>query len=591
MAVVYKAQDEALKREVAVKVLHAHLLAEPESKTRLEREAQAVAKLHHDNIVQIFDYSGIDSAASYIVTEFIDGQTLKQFMANRKPPPPEVAALIALEIASALVHAHSLGIIHRDVKPDNVMVRKDGILKLMDFGVAQIMDLERMTVTGQLLGSPAYMAPEILEGKPLDVRTDVFSVGIMLYQLATGALPFSGRNPHEVLKRIAEGKFADPRTLNRLISDRLAKIIAKALARKPEERYPTVAALLDDLQDFVGDAGLMSTREELRGFFSDPNGYTIAVVPRMVEALVKSGKREREARRTARALALWNRALAMDPTNRDVMGELRRLEARQHVQRGGIIAAALVVLGVGGMMIFKHASVLPPAPGPGAATAGPVAARPGSPPSTPGTKAPVAAPRPAGPSAPTTAAPAVKVAAARLPGTRARKVEKKTIILTPWPRRMDLQVDGEARPTIGPTTNTLELDWTRTHTLVFSSVCCSPKTVLIGPDQEDVLESTPKGDRLRVVLQGRPAILKVNADPPAKGTVYVREVDRGEDEQGKPVQISGLLGEDILISFVGDRDMLKQLELTIDIEGRDPTNHTVEIRAGDKKTEIVKLGN
>jgi tRNA A-37 threonylcarbamoyl transferase component Bud32 len=591
MAVVYKAQDEALKREVAVKVLHAHLLAEPESKTRLEREAQAVAKLHHDNIVQIFDYSGIDSAASYIVTEFIDGQTLKQFMANRKPPPPEVAALIALEIASALVHAHSLGIIHRDVKPDNVMVRKDGILKLMDFGVAQIMDLERMTVTGQLLGSPAYMAPEILEGKPLDVRTDVFSVGIMLYQLATGALPFSGRNPHEVLKRIAEGKFADPRTLNRLISDRLAKIIARALARKPEERYPTVAALLDDLSGFVGDAGLTSTREELRGFFSDPGGYTTAVVPRMVEALVKSGKREREARRTARALELWNRALAMDPTNRDVMGELRRLEARQHVQRGGIIAATLVVLGAGGMMIFKHASVLPPAPAPGVATAGPVAARPASPPAKPGTKAPAAAPTPAGPSAPSTAAPAVKVAAARLPGARARKAEKKTIILTPWPRRMDLKVDGEPRPTIGPTTNTLELDWTRTHTLDFSSVCCSPKTVLIGPDQEDVLESTPKGDRLRVVLQGRPAMLKVSADPPAKGTVYVREVDRGEDEQGKPVAISGLLGEDILISFVGDRDMLKQLELTIDIAGRDPTNHTVEIRAGDKKTVPVKLGD
>ena len=176
-------------------MLHAHLLAEPESKTRLEREAQAVAKLHHDNIVQIFDYSGIDSAASYIVTEFIDGQTLKQFMANRKPPPPEVAALIAIEIGSALAHAHSLGIIHRDVKPDNVMVRKDGILKLMDFGVAQIMDLERMTVTGQLLGSPAYMAPEILEGKPLDVRTDVFSVGIMLYQLATGRPAVFGPQP------------------------------------------------------------------------------------------------------------------------------------------------------------------------------------------------------------------------------------------------------------------------------------------------------------------------------------------------------------------------------------------------------------
>src|SRR5262245_14271680 len=188
MAVVYRAQDSTLKREVAIKVLHPHLLAEGESKQRLEREAQAVAKLQHDNILQIFDYSGGDSPSSFIVTEFIDGQTLKQFLANRKAPLPEVAALIVVEVGNALEHAHSLGIIHRDLKPENVMVRKDGFLKLMDFGVAQVLDLERMTVTGQLLGSPAYMAPEIFEGKPLDFRTDVFSLGVILYQMATGEL-------------------------------------------------------------------------------------------------------------------------------------------------------------------------------------------------------------------------------------------------------------------------------------------------------------------------------------------------------------------------------------------------------------------
>jgi hypothetical protein len=586
MAVVYRAHDESLKREVAVKVLHAHLLAETDSKTRLEREAQAVAKLHHDNIVQIFDYSGIDSAASYIVTEFIDGQTLKQFMANRKPPPPEVAAMIAIEIASALVHAHSLGIIHRDVKPDNVMVRKDGILKLMDFGVAQIMDLERMTVTGQLLGSPAYMAPEILEGKPLDVRTDVFSVGIMLYQLATGALPFSGRNPHEVLKRIAEGKFADPRTLNRLISDRLARIIARALAKKPEERYPTVAALMDDMSAFVGDAGLSSIREELQGFFQDPIGYTGTVVPRMVGALVKSGKREREARRTARALELWNRALAMDPTNRDVMGELRRLEARQHVQRGGIIAAAVLVLGLGAMVMYKRASVVSP---PGEPPSGPVAVRTGPPAAKAPSVTPAAGAQPGQP-APVAAASAPRqVAAARPPAARPRKAEKKTIILTPWPQNMNLTLDGEVRPVIGPGTDKVELEWNRTHTLEFSSPCCIPRTELIGPEQEERLEGNPP--RLRVVLQGKPAYLKVTTEPAAKGTVMIKEVDRGEDEQGKPVGISGLLGENIHISFAGDRDMRKRLELTIDIEGRDPTNHTVEIRAGEKLTEPVKLGD
>src|SRR3954451_1976523 len=163
MAVVYRAQDETLKREVAIKLLHHHLASEPESKARLEREAQAVAKLRHENILEIFDYSGTESASSYIVTEFIDGQTLKQFLAKHAIGYPEVAAMIAVEIAGALAHAHAFGIIHRDVKPENVMIRKDGLLKLMDFGIAQVVDLERMTVTGQLLGSPAYMAPEIVE--------------------------------------------------------------------------------------------------------------------------------------------------------------------------------------------------------------------------------------------------------------------------------------------------------------------------------------------------------------------------------------------------------------------------------------------
>ena len=120
--------------------------------------------------------------------------------------------MIAAEIGGALAHAHSVGIIHRDVKPENVMIRKDGVLKLMDFGIAQVVDLQRMTVTGQLLGSPAYMAPELIEGKPLDFRTDVFSVGIILYQMATGTLPFAGKNPHEVLRRIGEGRFPDPRS-------------------------------------------------------------------------------------------------------------------------------------------------------------------------------------------------------------------------------------------------------------------------------------------------------------------------------------------------------------------------------------------
>src|SRR5580765_1052179 len=326
MAIVYRAQDETLKRVVAIKVLHQHLAAEPESKARLEREAQAVAKLRHDNILEIFDYSGLDSQSSYIVTEFIDGQTLKQFLSAHTLRYPEVAALIAVEVCGALAHAHSVGVLHRDVKPENVMVRKDGLLKLMDFGIAQVLDLQRMTVTGQLLGSPAYMAPEIVEGKPLDFRTDVFSVGIMLYLLATGSLPFSGKNPHEVLRRITEGKFPDPRLVGRGVDQALSRIITRALARRPEDRYPAVRLLADDLRAYLEDAGLGDIRGELRAFFGDPKGYEAALPKRLAAALTAAATRHLAARRSAKALEIWNRVLAFDPNNAVVATALRRLE-------------------------------------------------------------------------------------------------------------------------------------------------------------------------------------------------------------------------------------------------------------------------
>src|SRR5215470_5123672 len=315
MAVVYRAQDETLKREVAIKVLHQHLAAEPESKARLEREAQAVAKLRHENILEIFDYSGLDSQSSYIVTEFIDGQTLKQFLTARSLKFPEVAAMVAVEVCGALAHAHSVGVLHRDVKPENVMVRKDGLLKLMDFGIAQVLDLERMTVTGQLLGSPAYMAPEIVEGKQLDFRTDVFSVGIMLYLLATETLPFSGKNPHEVLRRIAEGKFADPRTVGRGVDQALSRIITRALARRPEDRYADVGPVADDLRAYLDDAGLGDVRGELRAFFADPDAYEAALPKRLATALNAAATRHLAGKRSAKALEDWNRILAFDPKN------------------------------------------------------------------------------------------------------------------------------------------------------------------------------------------------------------------------------------------------------------------------------------
>jgi eukaryotic-like serine/threonine-protein kinase len=590
MAVVYKAHDETLKREVAVKVLHAHLLAETESKTRLEREAQAVAKLHHDNIVQVFDYSGDGAMASYIVTEFIDGQTLKQFMTGRKPPAPEVAALVALEVGGALLHAHSLGIIHRDVKPENVMVRKDGILKLMDFGVAQIMDLERMTVTGQLLGSPAYMAPEILEGKSLDVRTDVFSVGIMLYQLSTGALPFTGRNPHEVLKRIAEGKFADPRTINRQVADRLAKIIAKALARRPDDRYPTVGELLTDLTAFVGDSGLESTREELRGYFCNPERYEKEIGPRMLAALVAKGKQERADGRTARALELWNRALSMDPSNREVLHELKRLETRQHLKRGSLVAASVGVLAVGAFVTLNRASGEDPARAKIPAKSQNVLTTVRStPPVRNGPAVPRTDPalgklsdRPAPPSSQRGGRGSDRKTAA-LPSPRA---QMRTIRLAPFPPSAAIFVDGQKVGSYDVDRTTIDLDWSSDHELEFRNDCCYPVSRRVGPNSDPLPDN-----RLEIPFSGKAAILTVKSQPPFKGKVGVREVD-GAEGQSRVIETYGDLEERIPITFDGDRDMKKSLQLTVVVDaadGKKKVLKTIDVSAGRNKDVVVKL--
>jgi eukaryotic-like serine/threonine-protein kinase len=600
MAVVYKAHDETLKREVAVKVLHAHLLSETESKTRLEREAQAVAKLHHDNIVQIFDYSGDNAGASYIVTEFIEGQTLKQFIANRKPPPPEVAALIAIEVGGALMHAHSLGIIHRDVKPENVMVRKDGLLKLMDFGVAQIMDLERMTVTGQLLGSPAYMAPETLEGKQLDVRTDVFSVGIMLYQLSTGALPFSGRNPHEVLKRIAEGKFADPRTVNRQVADRLAKIIARALARRPEDRYPCIGDLLTDLGGFVADAGLTSARDELQSFFREPDRYESTIGPRMLSALVVAGKQERAARRTARALELWNRALSMDPSNREVLIELKRLENRQHLKRGSLVAASVAALAAGAFFILNRAGseeAIRPAVA-AAPPAGRVLTNTTPPAAGPLTESPTVSPLPkrgGDPVTPGRSAPAT-VRPPRLNGRaeRGRQAvsvpsagprETRTLTLVPVPARADIWVDNVFWAAFNPGSNKLSLDWSRDHVLEFKNDCCATERLEVGPSKDPIPDN-----RLLVRFTGLPATLIVRTNPLSRGKVGVLEILDSDDGGRRPLDTWEQLGQPLTVSFVGDSNMKKKLLLTVKSEGdKPPRNYTVEISAGKKLEKIVPL--
>ncbi|MCX4244549.1 serine/threonine-protein kinase [Paraliomyxa miuraensis] len=346
MAVVYRGLDRVLKREVAVKVLHPHLANRKESRLRLEREAIAVAKLRHENILEIFDYSGPEAEASYIVTEFIHGVTLKDWVDERLDPRPAVAALIVHRLCQALQHAHRTGIVHRDIKPENVMIRNDGVLKLMDFGIAQIIDNQKLTLTGQLIGSPAYMAPELISGRPLDQRTDLFSLGILLYQLATGQLPFSGRNPHEVLNRIADGDYPPAATICPLVDRDLEDIIALALASDPDERYQSVETFGDDLRRYLEEVGVEPTNAELGRYFREPQAYVVELDERVCTALTERAKVAAEEGDTARAIRQLGRVLELDASHAGATELLARLRLRERRNRRVLMAVTgLAVMG------------------------------------------------------------------------------------------------------------------------------------------------------------------------------------------------------------------------------------------------------
>src|SRR5215510_9878433 len=350
MAVVYRGIDRQLKRVVAIKVLHKHLADYQEARDRFEREAQAVAKLRHENIVEIFDYSGSDEAeaagSSYIVTEFIDGQTLKQQITERPISYPEIGAMVVLQVGRALAHAHAGGILHRDVKPENIMIRSDGIVKLMDFGISHMVDLERLTVTGQLLGSPAYMAPEHVEGRPLDFRTDVFAAGIVLYQLTVGKLPFEGKNPHEVLKRIAECRFVDPRQANPRIGNRLGRVILRAMAAAPNDRFAAVSEMVIALEGYLDETGIAHDKVagELGRYFQGPAAYEQALKGRMIDHLTRRGGKLLADDDRAAALDVFDRVLTIDPQNSRVLEILDGINRRKRRRINAIAAAGAAVL-------------------------------------------------------------------------------------------------------------------------------------------------------------------------------------------------------------------------------------------------------
>lgn len=249
MGVVYKAKDPLIDRVVAIKTINLNQALEEreEYEQRFYQEARAAGRLSHHNIVTIYDV-GESGDVAYIAMEFLEGRELRDVLNERSILPVAQVLDIVAQVAQGLAYAHEHGIVHRDVKPSNIMIQKDGHVKITDFGIARMASASVRTQTGMVLGSPKYMSPEQVMGKLADQRSDIFSLGIMLYEMLTGRPPFSGENINAIMYQTLNATPPQPSSMNPAVPEMLNFIVAKALAKKLDERYQNAREFADDLR-------------------------------------------------------------------------------------------------------------------------------------------------------------------------------------------------------------------------------------------------------------------------------------------------------------------------------------------------------
>jgi len=249
MGVVYQAKDPLIDRVVAIKTINLGLAQEgkDEYEGRFYQEAKAAGRLNHPNIVTIYDV-GKSGDIAYIAMEFLQGRELRDIMNDAGLLPVDHVLEIAAQVALGLAYAHEYDIIHRDVKPSNIMVIRDGHVKITDFGIARMTSAAVRTQTGMVLGSPKYMSPEQVMGKEIDQRSDIFSLGVMLYEMLTGQAPFNGDNVNAIMYQTLNAVPAPPNSVNAAVPEMLNFIVAKALAKSMEDRYQNAKDFADDLR-------------------------------------------------------------------------------------------------------------------------------------------------------------------------------------------------------------------------------------------------------------------------------------------------------------------------------------------------------
>jgi len=255
MAVVYRGYQPMIDRYVAIKLVRPHFATDQEFMVRFQREATAIARLRHPNVVQVYDF-GVEGRRYYMVLEFIDGPTLKQVLqqarAEGRPLPASQIAAILRDVAAALDYAHGIGIVHRDVKPANIMLMPNGQAVLTDFGMAKILAAREYTISDAALGTPEYMSPEQGMSTEVTARSDIYSLGVVLYEMLLGQRPFDSESPMAVVLKHIQDEVPVPRSLDPLISPEVEAVVLQSLRKDPEQRYATAGELVQALRKAIG---------------------------------------------------------------------------------------------------------------------------------------------------------------------------------------------------------------------------------------------------------------------------------------------------------------------------------------------------
>jgi len=246
MSTVYLARDQTLDRQVAVKVMHREMSEQPEQLERFRQEARAVAKLSHANVVSVID-AGEDGGHPYIVFEYVEGQTLKQRIAREGALDPQEAVAYAIEIARGLSIAHGRNMVHRDIKPQNVLIDPEGRAKLTDFGISRQLEEDGMTATGRVLGTTDYVAPEQAMGRGVDPRSDIYSLGVVLYEMLIGQVPFTADSQVGVAMKHVNEELPDVQRRRPELSAAVSLVVERATAKDPAERYQSIGEMIEDL--------------------------------------------------------------------------------------------------------------------------------------------------------------------------------------------------------------------------------------------------------------------------------------------------------------------------------------------------------